>query len=140
MERIRLEVRDGAILLLVDGHVRIRCNAATVAAAIEADAALNEIRADQVTWITAGPDELATLPFLLKIPVAFRGMANMGEGSIVVRPHERAPRRPRPCRRRGLAARGIRPAPHAAPSATAPPSSVPSTSLIRAGRIRIRSD
>jgi len=68
VERIRLEVRDGAIWRSADDQAGIHCKATTVAAAIEADPALNEIRADQVTRITAGPDALATLPFLLKIP------------------------------------------------------------------------
>lgn len=67
VERVRLEMHDGAIWRFVDDQVGIRCNATTMAAAIEADPALNEIRADQVTRITAGADAMATLPFLLKI-------------------------------------------------------------------------
>ena len=59
---------DGALWTRVDGGTLTRCEGNDVAAAIGADPMLSDVRANQVTRISAEPEALHELPLVLRMP------------------------------------------------------------------------
>ncbi len=68
LERVQVFSKDGMLWRRVDDGPETSCPGTDVAAVIGADPLLNEIRANQVTRITAESAALAELPFVLQVP------------------------------------------------------------------------
>lgn len=68
MQHAELVHEHGALILRVDGEADRTLKTTNVASAIAEDATLSEIRANQITRITAGGAALNLLPFALSVP------------------------------------------------------------------------
>lgn len=68
IERAQVVTRDGALWRRVDDGPETRCPDTDVAALIGADPLLSEVRANEVTRISAEPEALRDLPLVLRVP------------------------------------------------------------------------
>ena len=68
MQHSELVREHGALILRVDGEADRTLKTTHVASAIAEESTLNEIRANQITRITAGGAALDLLPFTLRVP------------------------------------------------------------------------
>jgi len=68
VERARLLSDNGELKLIIGDGRATACGSDDVAAVIGADPRLNEIRANQITRISASPEALNSLPFVLQVP------------------------------------------------------------------------
>jgi hypothetical protein len=68
VERAQLIKKGGELWRRSRDGSGIRCSSVDVAAEIEADPTLSDVRANEVTRITAGKDALRLLPLLLRVP------------------------------------------------------------------------